>query len=585
MRDRKKRNIIIGVLCCLLVVMGIGYAILSQTLNISGIANMKGDWNVKITNVELVGTNGMAEDVSHTFTDTTATIKGKMYMPGDSAEYKVTVANVGNIDAKIASITPTVENAINDIKFTNDAVEDRILKSGETYQFNIKTTFDINATSLPEKGAIPTFKLTLQYVQYDREQVYNITRTATNDACFTIDSNGAITGYDYSCGTSVVVPDEIDNVVVKSLEEKAFVDERFNITEYYSGGDDSFFVAEDQASYDLLMEYFGTQGLGKAGLQKSLEDTAKSEGKTIEEAFKDISTEVGTEIKSVDDYINYVIKTLEASGNFVLRKDLTVDLTGKTETKYYIAKDGDTILYNEAGVSIPLTELDLSKTKHLESVKCFYNLPKLKRLNLSGVSNFTYTTRLNYTLTYRSDGVDPIMEQYPLEELIIDADSYQSFQKTDTDSTILFYLVSIQKLVILDGKTTHTINKTNLFDYCIYTDAWFPGDTKIKQLVIEDGITEIGEGAFRYFDLEKVSLPNSIVSIGSKAFADNRETLTDNGLGKLPKSLVNLSPDAFYEDTLLTKIILTSKDELDGYPNGGKISLDDTQFATIVYER
>ncbi|MDY6015665.1 MAG: hypothetical protein SPI91_04330, partial [Bacilli bacterium] len=81
MRDRKKRNIIIGVLCCLLVVMGIGYAILSQTLNISGIANMKGDWNVKITNVELVGTNGMAEDVSHTFTDTTATIKGKMYMP------------------------------------------------------------------------------------------------------------------------------------------------------------------------------------------------------------------------------------------------------------------------------------------------------------------------------------------------------------------------------------------------------------------------------------------------------------------------------------------------------------------------
>ena len=77
MRDRKKRNIIIGVLCCLLVVMGIGYAILSQTLNISGIANMKGDWNVKITNVELVNTTGMAKEVSSSFTDTTATIKGR----------------------------------------------------------------------------------------------------------------------------------------------------------------------------------------------------------------------------------------------------------------------------------------------------------------------------------------------------------------------------------------------------------------------------------------------------------------------------------------------------------------------------
>ena len=49
MRDRKKRNTIIGVLCCLLVFMGVGYAILSQTLTINGIGNVKGNWNVEIT--------------------------------------------------------------------------------------------------------------------------------------------------------------------------------------------------------------------------------------------------------------------------------------------------------------------------------------------------------------------------------------------------------------------------------------------------------------------------------------------------------------------------------------------------------
>ena len=32
MRDRKKRNIIIGALCCLLVFMGIGYAVVSVSL-------------------------------------------------------------------------------------------------------------------------------------------------------------------------------------------------------------------------------------------------------------------------------------------------------------------------------------------------------------------------------------------------------------------------------------------------------------------------------------------------------------------------------------------------------------------------
>ena len=47
MRDRKKKNIIIGALCSLLVFMGIGYTILSQTLNISGIANMKDNIDAK----------------------------------------------------------------------------------------------------------------------------------------------------------------------------------------------------------------------------------------------------------------------------------------------------------------------------------------------------------------------------------------------------------------------------------------------------------------------------------------------------------------------------------------------------------
>ena len=39
MRDRRKRNIIIGTLCCLLVFIGIGYAVLNQVLNITGTAS------------------------------------------------------------------------------------------------------------------------------------------------------------------------------------------------------------------------------------------------------------------------------------------------------------------------------------------------------------------------------------------------------------------------------------------------------------------------------------------------------------------------------------------------------------------
>ena len=109
----------------------------------------------------------MAKEVSSSFTDTTATTKGQMYMPGDSTEYKVTVTNAGNIDAKLSSIaySSSTGEELSDIKFTSNAVEGRILKAGDTYVFNVKTVFSEEATSLPEKGKTPSYTLTLQYTQ------------------------------------------------------------------------------------------------------------------------------------------------------------------------------------------------------------------------------------------------------------------------------------------------------------------------------------------------------------------------------------------------------------------------------------
>ena len=61
MRDRRKRNIIIGSLCCLLVFMGIGYALLSQTLNINGMATMTGEWKIFIDSITVKETGGSAK--------------------------------------------------------------------------------------------------------------------------------------------------------------------------------------------------------------------------------------------------------------------------------------------------------------------------------------------------------------------------------------------------------------------------------------------------------------------------------------------------------------------------------------------
>ena len=215
MRDRKKRNIIIGSLCCLLVFMGIGYAILSQTLNISGIANMKGNWNVRITNMELLSENktGRAEEVSHSFTDTTATFTADLYMPGDSIEYRVTVENQGNIDALLKSITPTTTNRSKGIKFSHSEIDNTVLTAGKTITFTMKVEFLEDATSIPNVENVK-YNLELVYVQYNGGE-YTPAVETTEDACFMISDDGTLASYDKSCGVDVVIPAKINNIPVK----------------------------------------------------------------------------------------------------------------------------------------------------------------------------------------------------------------------------------------------------------------------------------------------------------------------------------------------------------------------------------
>ena len=168
MRDRKKRNTIIGVLCCLLVVMGIGYAILSQTLNISGIARMQGNWNVRITNMELLSENktGRAEEVSHSFTNTTATFTADLYMPGDSIEYRVTVENQGNMDAVLNDIKQTKTNQHKDIKFSNSLIGTEVLTAGSTMTFTMKVEFLESGEAIPDIEKTE-YKIELVYIQYN----------------------------------------------------------------------------------------------------------------------------------------------------------------------------------------------------------------------------------------------------------------------------------------------------------------------------------------------------------------------------------------------------------------------------------
>lgn len=92
-----------------IIIVGIGsiaYAAFAQILTINGTGTATGDWHVAITGVSRTAAAGATEvGGSPTFTGTSATFDVDLAWPGAYAEYTVTIANTGNIPAKVESVT------------------------------------------------------------------------------------------------------------------------------------------------------------------------------------------------------------------------------------------------------------------------------------------------------------------------------------------------------------------------------------------------------------------------------------------------------------------------------------------------
>ena len=88
-----------------------------------------------------------------------------------------------------------------------------------------------------------------------------------------------------------------------------------------------------------------------------------------------------------------------------------------------------------------------------------------------------------------------------------------------------------------------------MYDYMGGDTPWNDYRVKdIRSVVVEEGITHIGNSAFRGFEVaESVSLPNSVTSIGERAFSGNAMTSVN-----LPANLESIGNNAFYICTRLS---------------------------------
>ena len=529
MRDRKKRNIIIGSLCCLLVFMGIGYAILSQTLNISGIANMRGNWNVKITNMELLSENktGRAEEVSHSFTDTTATFEANLYMPGDSIEYRVTVENQGNIDALLKSITPTTTNRSEGIKFSHSEIDNTVLTAGKTITFTMKVEFLESATSIPNVENVK-YNLELVYVQYNGGE-YTPAVETTEEDCFWISDDGTLLSYDKSCGTdNVVIPAKINNIPVKRVAVYALI---------YTG------ASSAQTSTGEYINIFKNE----EAKTKYIENMRK-EGSTDEEINEIMQTSYiygsaelnALKLKTKKDYI------IEEGKKYKVTKDSTghIKFEKATSSDYNIIyyQDFDPAYSRVNSLCYCVTNADC------ELLKEYYRSKDPARNY--GVTDSSYYEYL-YNSAFSNDDVG--VPASTLDFLMLDTQDYIKYQyqgdvlanesiiTLDYSNAIYMEDLNILSLIVGSNILKKLVLPPNIKNLMLPTaeQIVFPknsktevivgytddgGNTIIKPIDFPSTLKVIGNGLFTKTKIESITIPQSVVRIGHDAFNNSELT-------------------------------------------------------------
>ncbi len=520
MRDRKKRNIIIGALCSLLVFMGIGYAILSQTLNISGIANMRGNWNVKITNMELLSENktGRAEEVSHSFTDTTATFEANLYMPGDSIEYRVTVENQGNIDALLKSITPTTTNRSEGIKFSHSEIDNTILTAGKTITFTMKVEFLEDATSIPNVENV-SYNLELVYVQYNGGE-YTPAVEPAEESCFMISDDGTLLSYDKSCGTdNVVIPAKINNIPVKRIALYAFMSLDGGIATTTS--DDLVYIFKNEEAKTKYIENMRKEGSTdeeiNEGMQASYINGSSELSALKLKTTKEYAIESDQKFKVYRDSSN-TIKFEKTSTDYNIIYFSSNNLVNPYEY-YCTTSDACDLLKEYYRSKDPARNYGVTDSSYYEYL---YKPSEFSSLDFA--SGFQILDNLDYV--YYSSAIPDTSSQSKAIKILdlsqaiyIEAlpgmEGLISSMNTEEITKKVILAPNVKNVIIPQAE--EVIFPTNSTTEIISSRT--SGSGILKTIELPASLKVIGRSAFQGFPLTSVVIPSSVVRIGPNAFA------------------------------------------------------------------
>ena len=162
---KNTRNIIIGALLIVILLMAVGYSTFATQMTIEGTAEITGIWDVKITNIEVKTISEGCDAGEPQYTNTKATFYAKLQKPGDSITYAVTIQNAGTINARLSEVIfkSNDDSGSSAISYSTTTLA-ATLNAGEQTVIEITITYDSTITEVPDVKT-KTITGTIEYVQ------------------------------------------------------------------------------------------------------------------------------------------------------------------------------------------------------------------------------------------------------------------------------------------------------------------------------------------------------------------------------------------------------------------------------------
>jgi len=173
---KQSKNYLIILLVVLLLALAVGYAAFTDVLNISGTASANGNFDLEFQNAVVDKKVGCTDATATISTDkNTLTVDvAELAYPGAGAQFTVDIVNVGNIPAKVNSVTPTNITGSDNIKISGlDVINTShpVIEADGTCTLTFTVEWDKDSTealTAEEKAGI-SFGLEIEYTQATTE--------------------------------------------------------------------------------------------------------------------------------------------------------------------------------------------------------------------------------------------------------------------------------------------------------------------------------------------------------------------------------------------------------------------------------